>query len=207
MLSLRLQKIADLIPNNSKIINVGTDHALLEIDLALNKNVYSTGIDISDSSVSKAKKNVLENNLNDKITIIKNDGLHNIILDDSIITISGLGAYTILKILKNVKNNDIIIQANNNLYTLRKEMNKRNYYIYKEEAIFDKKWYVVIYFKYGKKKYSDFSLYLGPLIKNKEYIKYLERINEKKLVIIPKSKIIKRYKIKKLIRKLKSCSN
>ena len=41
-----------------KIINVGTDHALLEIDLALNKNVYSTGIDISDSSVSKAKKNV-----------------------------------------------------------------------------------------------------------------------------------------------------
>ena len=58
MISLRLLKIASLIDDNSKIINVGTDHALLEIYLAQNKNVSSIGIDISESSIKKSKKNV-----------------------------------------------------------------------------------------------------------------------------------------------------
>lgn len=203
MISLRLKKIADLIDENSKIINVGTDHALLEIYLALNKNVNSIGIDISYESVKKAKKNVKENNLNNKITIIQNDGLQNIKLNNEIITISGLGTYTILNILKDIKYNDIIIQSNNNLYTLRKEMIKKNYYIYSEEIVFDKRFYIIIYFKYGKKKYSKFELYLGPFIKDKDYINYLIKINTKKLQNIPKNKIIKRYHTKLLIRKLK----
>lgn len=203
MISLRLKKIADLIDENSKIINVGTDHALLEIYLALNKNVNSIGIDISYESVKKAKKNVKDNNLNKKITIIQNDGLQNIKLNDEIITISGLGTYTILNILKDIKYNDIIIQSNNNLYTLRKEMIKKNYYIYSEEIVFDKRFYIIIYFKYGKKKYSKFDLYLGPFIKDKDYINYLIKINTKKLQNIPKNKIIKRYHTKLLIRKLK----
>ena len=82
MISLRLLKIASLIDDNSKIINVGTDHALLEIYLAQNKNVSSIGIDISESSIKKSKKNVSDNNLNNMITIIKNDGLNNIKLKD-----------------------------------------------------------------------------------------------------------------------------
>lgn len=203
MISLRLKKIADLIDENSKIINVGTDHALLEIYLALNKNVNSIGIDISYESVKKAKKNVKDNNLNKKITIIQNDGLQNIKLNNEIITISGLGTYTILNILKDIKYNDIIIQSNNNLYTLRKEMIKKNYYIYSEEIVFDKRFYIIIYFKYGKKKYSKFDLYLGPFIKDKDYINYLIKINTKKLQNIPKNKIIKRYHTKLLMRKLK----
>lgn len=56
MISLRLLKIASLIDDNSKIINVGTDHALLEIYLAQNKNVSSIGIDISESSIKNLKK-------------------------------------------------------------------------------------------------------------------------------------------------------
>ena len=205
MISLRLLKIASLIDNNSKIINVGTDHALLEIYLAQNKNVSSIGIDISESSVKKSKKNVSDNNLNNMITIIKNDGLNNIKLNDEVITISGLGTYTILKILKNVKYNDLIIQSNNDLYTLRKEMIKKNYYIYKEEVIYDKRWYVIIYFKYGKKKYSNLDLYLGPFINNKDYINYLIKVNEKKFDSIPNKNFVKKYQTKKIIKQLKNC--
>ena len=78
MISLRLQEIANFIPNDSKIINVGTDHALLEIYLAQTKNIESIGIDISYPSVLKAKENVLKTNLQDKITILHKDRLKNI---------------------------------------------------------------------------------------------------------------------------------
>ena len=206
MLSLRLKEIASLIPKDSKIINVGTDHALLEIFLAQSKNVESIGIDISYPCIIKAKENVLKVNLEDKINIIHNDGLNGINLENKIITLSGLGTHTILDILKDVKDNDIIIQSNNNLYELRKGMCKKGYYIYEEKIINEKKWYIIIYFKKGRKKYSKFELYLGPKITDKEYIKYLCNLNIKKLRNIPKSNFIKRYKIKLLIKKLKNCS-
>lgn len=206
MISLRLQEIAKLIPNDSKIINVGTDHALLEIYLAQTKNIKSIGIDISYPSVLKAKENVLKANLQDKITILHNDGLKNIDLKDEIVTISGLGTNTILNILKEVKNNDIIVQSNNNLFELRKELCKKGFYIYDEKVIYDKKWYVIIYFKKGKRIYNNFELYVGPKIFDKKYIDYLYKINLKKLSDIPKKKLFKRQKIKKILKKLKNCS-
>lgn len=206
MLSLRLKKIASLIPKDCEIINVGTDHALLEIYLAQTKSVSSIGIDISYPSVIKAKNNVLKAKLNDKIKIINNNGLEGIETKNKIITISGLGTNTILNILKDVNNNDIIIQSNNNLYELRKEMNKKGYYIYREEIVHEKKWYVIIYFKKGHKKYSNFELYLGPKIKDKKYVNYLYELNIKKLKNIPKNKWFERYKIKKIMKQLKKCS-
>lgn len=207
MISLRLQKLASLIPENAKIINVGTDHGLLEIYLAETKNVNSVGIDISYPCVLKARENVLKSKFKNKIDIICNDGLKNINLNNEIITISGLGTHTILDILKNVTNNDIVVQSNNNLYSLRKELYKKGYYIDKEEVIYEKRWYVIIYFKKGHKKYSNFNLYLGPTIKEKDYINYLYSLNIKKLNKIPKRNFIKRYRIKRIIRKLKNCSN
>ena len=203
MLSLRLQTIASLIPQKSNIINVGTDHALLEIFLAQNKNVKSIGIDISYPCVTKSKQNVINAKLENEIQIFQNDGLKNIELNDSIITLSGLGTKTILKIIKDVKTNDIIIQSNNNLYSLRKELYKKGYYIYEEKVVYDKKWYVIIYFKKGKIKYNNFELYIGPKINDKKYIDYLYNINMKKLKNIPKCKIIKRLQTKLILKKLK----
>ena len=84
-------------------------------------------------------------------------------------------------------------------------MIKKNYYIYKEEVIYDKRWYVIIYFKYGKKKYSNLDLYLGPFINNKDYINYLIRVNEKKFDSIPNKNFIKKYQTKKIIKQLKNC--
>jgi len=203
MLSLRLKTIADLVPNNSKIINVGTDHALLEIFLAKEKNVKSIGIDISYNSVLKSKNNVFKENLENKIQIIQNDGLENIEINDEIITLSGLGTHTILNILRNVNNNDLIIQSNNNIYELRKELCEKGYYIYDEKVIFDKKWYVIIYLKKGKQKYTDFELYVGPKINNKEYIKYLIKINNEIIKDIPAIEKEKIEQINKRIEKLK----
>lgn len=205
MLSLRLKTVASFVPENSEIINVGTDHALLEIFLAQSKNVNSIGIDISPVSVYRAKKNIAREGLEKKVRILQNDGLKEIIIDNKIITISGLGTQTILNILKDVSGNDLIIQSNNNLYELRKKICQKGYYIYDEKAIYDKRWYVIIYFKAGKEGYCDFDLYRGPKIHEMEYIEYLIRINTKLLQNIPMDNSLKKLEIKKLIDKLKNC--
>lgn len=205
MLSLRLKTVASFVPDNSEIINVGTDHALLEIFLAQSKNVNSIGIDISPVSVYRAKKNIAREGLEKKVCILQNDGLKEINVGNKIITISGLGTQTILNILKDVSGNDLIIQSNNNLYELRKKICQKGYYIYDEKAIYDKRWYVIIYFKVGKEDYCDFDLYRGPKIHDIEYIEYLIRINTKLLQNIPMDNSLKKLEIKKLIYKLKNC--
>lgn len=198
MLSLRLKEIASLIEKD--FINVGTDHALLELYLAKEKNLNSIGIDINYNSIIKSINNI--KGYEDKIKIIQNDGLNNINISDKLIVISGLGTKTILKIIKNIKKNDLLIQSNNNLYELRKKIIKKGYYIYNEKIVYDKKWYVIIYFKKGKKIYKKLDIYIG-LNKNKKYIDYLIMVNEKKLQSIPNKYFYKKYKTKKIINQLK----
>ncbi|MEG0826343.1 MAG: tRNA (adenine(22)-N(1))-methyltransferase TrmK [Bacilli bacterium] len=203
MLSLRLLTIADMIPNNSKIINIGTDHALLEIYLTLNKNVHCLGLDINLDCVLKALNNVKKYNLN-QIKILQNDGLNNLKLTDEIIILSGLGTRKILQILNENITNDLIIQSNNNLYELRQRVCKKGYHIEKEIPVFDKKWYVIIYFKKGYQKYSKLNLYIGPTITNKNYKEYLIKINQKMLKNINKKQFIKKIKKYILIKKIGS---
>ena len=115
-----------------------------------------------------------------------------------------MGTNTILEILKNKefdKINTLIIQSNNDLYKLRKEVCKK-YYIDKEEVIFDKKYYNIIRFKKGKKRYTYFDYYFGLHMDN-DYKKYLYNKLYKTYKNIPLKKIIKKIKYKILLIKLK----
>ena len=53
----KLKKIAELVPSNSFLLDVGCDHALLDIYLT-DKNVKSIASDINDLPLSKAYKNI-----------------------------------------------------------------------------------------------------------------------------------------------------
>lgn len=197
MISLRLKEIADLVPNNSSIINVGTDHGLLEIYLTLNKSVSCIGTDINKCSVEKAIENVRKNNL--EIPILEKDGLNDIILNNEIIIISGLGTKTILQILNKKINNDLIIQSNNSIEQLKRKIKRKHYYIYKEKKIYDKKWYTILYFK--KKKL--FTYHKTIKNTNIDYVKYLISLKEKELKKMPRSEFIKRIHKKIIIKKLR----
>jgi tRNA (adenine22-N1)-methyltransferase len=102
MIRKRLLAIAELINKDDKIIDIGCDHALLDIYLCLKnkcKNVIAT--DINKKALDNAKRNIAKYNLDDKIKLILSDGLANIELKDSdTIIISGMGTKTILGILK-----------------------------------------------------------------------------------------------------------
>ena len=213
-LSKRLEAISSLIPNDSKVIDVGCDHGLLDIYLYEKK--ISTKIiatDINENALRNAKENIKKNKLEKIIETRLGNGLDVLKNSDDINTviISGMGAHTIIGILKNnlakLKNiNTIVVQSNTKLEFLRKEITKMNYLIEDEILIEDnKKIYTIIKFSRGIKKYTKKELFFGPiLLKNntklfQEYIKLELQKLYLLLTLLPKSKIIDRYKIKKKI--------
>ena len=192
-LSKRLETISSLVPINSNIIDIGCDHALLDIYLYQNKisnNIIAS--DINSNALNNAKNNIKKNNLDSIIETRLGNGLETLNDNDNVdtIIISGMGAHTAVCILKNNKNklkkiNTIIIQSNTKLELLRREVSKLNYMINNEIMVEDnKKTYTIIKFIKGKKKYTK---------------KELDKLNIY-MKLLPKNHIIDRYKIKKEIR-------
>lgn len=192
-ISNRLKLIASMITNDS-VVDVGCDHALLDIYLTkLGKKCIAT--DISDKVLENAKKNINKYNLN--IKTIQTDGLKNVDIPKfSTVVIAGMGAHTIIDILKPKYDIDeLIIASNNDLYYIRKEIVKLGYYIDLEKSILDKnKYYVIIRFKKGKKRYNIKKYIIGDL--DKEYYRYLYNKNS---TIISKIKKNSFKKIKLII--------
>lgn len=199
MLSSRLQMIFDMIDYGSKVINIGTDHALLEIALTKEKNVFCIGSDINPYSIQKSLKNIEKAGLKDKIFLVVSDGLENLQVQGEVIILSGLGTQTILKILENEKAHlasKIIIQSNNNLEALRKRMGAKGYKIEKEKVVFENGyWYVAICFVLGVAQYVEEEYCFGVFIDDKNYYRHLLSIYQKTLQKIPCSAMEKRKSI------------
>ena len=216
-LSNRLLKIASLVKNHDVIIDVGCDHALLDIYLTKN-NIVKKAIatDITNGAINMALKNVSYYDcLN--VDVRLGDGLDTLKKEDkvSLIIMSGLGNQKIVSILNNNKEkicnvNELIIQSNTGYYELRKEVVKLGYFIKDEVLIKENNIiYVIIKFKKGKRRYSNKQLYFGPiLLKNKDTLfKELisKDINKNKLILdnLPSKKVLKRLELNLKIKKLK----
>ena len=214
-ISKRLEVISSLIPTNSNVIDIGCDHALLDIYLyqkKISKKIIAT--DVNANALNNAKENITKYKLNDYIETRLGNGLDPLNEEDGIdtVVISGMGAHTIVGIIKsNLKKlanvNTIIIQSNTKLVFLRKEITKLNYLIEDEVMVEDnKKIYTIIKLIKGKKRYSKKELYFGPiLLKKKNRLfkenakKELQKLNIY-LKLLPKNRLLDRYKLKKEIR-------
>ena len=213
-LSKRLKEIANFIPDNTNLVDIGCDHALLDIYLQLNnKNMKIIASDINENALNGAKKNIKKYNLEDKIETRLSNGLDNINKDEiDTIVISGMGAHTIIGILrcnipklKNVDN--IIVQSNNHIDFLRKRILELNYYIDSEKLVKDNGIiYTIISFKKGKKHYSKKEIFFGPYLlkensnlfkeKNKQDLEKLNHL----YTVIPKNHYLYRLKVKRKIK-------
>ena len=214
-LSKRLDSIASLVPLNSRVIDVGCDHALLDIYLYQNKKVKKIiASDVNENALDNAKANIRKNKLENDIETRLGNGLDTLNDEDDIDTviISGMGAHTAVGILKNNLNklasiNTIIIQSNTKLVFLRKEVTKLNYMIQDEEIVLDSnKVYTIIKFVKGKKRYNYKELYFGPILLKKNS-KLFREYNQKELEklelflkLMPKNRLLDKYKLKKEIR-------
>ena len=196
MLSKRLQSLTKYVNKEDKIIDIGCDHALLDIYLV--KNNYIDNIivsDIHDGALKQGIKNIALNHLNNNIDARLGNGLEVLTDNDDIntILISGMGTSTIIDILNNkyVNNiNKLIIQSNNDYEELRRYIVSIGYEITEEEYLVDKdKNYINIVFIKGNKEYTDLEYKYGPiLIKNKEYLEYMINHYRSVLTYVPEEK-------------------
>jgi tRNA (adenine22-N1)-methyltransferase len=201
MLSKRLQAIASFIKPTDKVIDIGCDHGYL--GLYLLKNNICQKVLLTDNKI-KALKNAQTNALKYQVIVptLLSDGLTNVNYEDyNTITISGMGSNTILKILKPLKTNNainkIIIQSNNDLAILRKEIIKMGYYLAAENTVLDKGiWYVICEFKKGQRKVSKVEILFGlPNINKKAYYQSLLIKSNELLKVIPHRQIRVRIKL------------
>ena len=103
MISKRIKYISSFIDKDDKVLDIGTDHALLPIYLYEN-NITNLvdGSDISDKVLENAKQNISNHKLDNKICLYLSDGTKNIdVAKYNTFVITGMGFYTIKNILDN----------------------------------------------------------------------------------------------------------
>ena len=148
-ISKRLLAIANLIDDDTSIVDVGCDHAYLDIYLVQNKNnINCIGIDISRPSINRAYENIKKYNALDSIKLFVSDGLKDIdIKSNSTLVISGMGTYTMIKILKSADLSlidTLILQTNKNYEMLKEYVKTLPYKIVCEISVDDKRIYNII---------------------------------------------------------------
>ena len=205
----RLKKIGDLVDANSFCLDIGCDHAFLDIYLVKkNKNIKAIASDIAEGPVKQAKDNIKREGLEESIEVRLGDGLDTYTDEVNTIIISGMGGRNMIgifkkniKVLKNV--DTIILSPNNYQIDVKKFLVKNGFYIDDEELVKDKKFiYQIIKFKKGKRHYSKKEYFFGPVLLQKkgtlfeEYYKREKLSREILISILPKN-----YRYKKFITK------
>ena len=166
----RISVISLYIDENDKVADIGCDQALLS-ELLAKKKIYSVASDIKPNIVIKAEEKIKRLGLNKYVDFIVSDGLQNIPDVIDTLVLSGMGAFTILKIISKSKKQykKIITISNNNNDLLRIKMLDFGYKVFCEEIIYDKnKYYNIIVFIPGKEKYTKEQILLGVNHKNIE---------------------------------------
>lgn len=179
-ISKRLQAIAEFVSETDRVIDIGCDHANLDIYLCeLYKDIKIIASDIHEGALQQAKTNVEKHNLGKRIETRLGDGLTIVNpCEFDTIVISGMGFHNIKKILSNapkmVNYPKIIIQSNTDVVKLRTFVTKLGYRISKEELVMDNDIiYTIIEFTQGVEKYNYSQNYFGPrILENKNELFY-----------------------------------
>lgn len=179
-ISDRLKELSTFVNEDDKLIDIGCDHALLDIYLCDEyKNLKVIASDIHEGALKGAEKNIEKFKMNDRIDLRLGDGLSIVNADEiDTILIAGMGFNTIKRILSNDSKmtniKKIIIQSNTDVVKLRKFVIKLGYKITRELLVKDNDIiYTIIEFKPGFEKYTYEEIYFGPrILDNKDDIFY-----------------------------------
>ena len=212
----RLKAIGDLVEANSFCLDVGCDHALLDIYLVKKKkNIKCIASDIAEGPVEAAKKNIKREKLENEIEVRIGDGLDTYSDDVNTVIISGMGGRSIIGILKYKMNivkkiDTFILSPNNYQIDVKKFLTKNGFYIYDEVLVKEKKFiYQVLVFKRGKKHYTKKDYFFGPVLLQKKGILfneyYSKELTSREILInlLPKNYRYKKYITRKEIKMIK----
>lgn len=196
-ISERLKSLSKYIELEDKVIDVGCDHAKLDIYLVqsgLQNRIYVC--DVNENALDNGKSNIEKWDLEDKVIPILGYGIEKTLgLDVDTLLISGMGSKNIIEILSSPyidKFYKMILQSNNNHYELRKFLMDNNYKIVEEEIVEDaNKTYInIVAIKdYKKTDYDINELEFGPiLIKDNDNLDYFKKLLDSYENIVMSSK-------------------
>ena len=191
MNSKRLNALASNVSEKDVVLDVGCDHGYLSLYLKENnlcKEVYAS--DISENALKSAQNNFKKHNV--QIKTFVSDGFSNIPVFFDTAVIAGMGTNSILKIIDSEKTpRKLVLSSNNELFRLRKSLNKLGFKIIDERAILENNhYYSVMLVLKGRQRLNRKELLFG-ISNDDEYYQYLYDKNKELIPKVPFKKKIK----------------
>ncbi len=178
MINKRIQAIAELIRNDSSVIDIGCDHGYLALQLRKQRNNnLIICCDEKQGPLENAKRNLQGF---DNILFYCTDGVKDIHQQADVAVIAGMGHNTVEHILQQSDNyfrncKQIIIQVNQTVSLMRRYLTENNYRIVNEKIIEDYKFYEILCVENGRQVLNDEQIEFGPILmreKNETFIRY-----------------------------------
>lgn len=173
MISKRLELVASFVPQGAILLDVGSDHTYLPIELVERGKIESAiAGEVVEGSYQSAVKNVEAHGLEEKIQVRLANGLAAFEEEDrvSVITIAGMGGRLIARILEeglgklaNVER--LILQPNNREDDLRIWLQDHGFQIVAESILEEAgKFYEILVVEAGQMKLSASDVRFGPFL-------------------------------------------
>lgn len=186
----RLAACASFVRDNTKIADIGTDHAYLPVWLAKQGRIKGAiAADIRPMPLERGAENIRKYQCEDIVTTRLSDGLKEISPDEvDDVIIAGMGAELIVDIINNAKwlkkgDRRLILQPMTKAHILRKYLVENGFEIIREKACKHggKNYSVIFAFYSGEiKDYSTTFQYIGKLDNNDSLaVEYIEQVLKK----------------------------
>ena len=173
MISKRLEMVASFVPQGAVLLDVGSDHAYLPIELVEKGHIErAIAGEVVVGPYQSAVKNVESHGLSDKIQVRLANGLAAFEESDqvSVITIAGMGGRLIASILEEGLNKlahveRLILQPNNREDDLRRWLQDHGFQIIAESILEEAgKFYEILVVEAGEMKLSERDTRFGPFL-------------------------------------------
>ena len=202
VLSRRLAQIADFVPEKSRLADIGTDHGYMPLYLLQNDKVaFVAFCDVNEAPLNVARMNLEKAKISsDKFVIRLGDGLEacrDIKLDT--LTLSGMGASLILKILRADEEKlkeieTLVLSPNLAPWLLRQALPELGFYLVKEVLVEENGYgYEVLLFHRGQgdsltKEQIYFGQFLPYLPEAQDYFSKRKQKDFRKIACMEKTK-------------------
>ena len=142
-MNLRLNTLAKMVDPDSKVADIGTDHAYLPIELVRSGKIkYAIASDVAEGPLENAKNDIAEAGLSDQIETRLGNGLETITHQDQVdtVVIAGMGGKLMVDILNTAWSKDfqfknLVLEPNIGEAGVRNWLMMHNYQIVDEKLI------------------------------------------------------------------------
>lgn len=199
MLSDRLQAIAELVPHNSIVADIGTDHGYLPIALVKTKQVFKAyAMDINEGPLMKAQENIMSYGLDRQVIALRSSGLEKLPLEVNVVVIAGMGGNLISNILEISKQKlgtieALILSPHLDIPYVRRTVHGLGFKIVEEKMVAEQeKFYTILKCEQGNEVYSELEYEYGKKLIEEGTVTFLAYLD------------IEKSKLEKVINRLKT---